>query len=81
MERLMVGDRVRLVSSFPGMHASLLQHMQEGHVAKILRESVSGGPVRFLVKFDISDAMYGLHWLSPMVLEPVQVESAQTGSL
>lgn len=72
MERLSVGDRVKLVSAFPGMHPTLLQHMQQGNIAKILRESVSSGPMRFLVKFDASDAMYGLHWLSPKVLEPVQ---------
>ncbi len=80
MERLTVGDRVKLVSAFPGMHPSLLQHMQEGHIARILRESVSSGPVRFLVKFEHSDAMYGLHWLSPMVLEQVALETVPVNS-
>ena len=73
MERLSVGDRVKLVLTFPGMHPSLHQHLEAGHIASILRESVSGGPPRFLVKFDDTDAMYGLHWLSPSVLAPVVV--------
>ena len=69
MECLSVGDRVRLISSFPGMHPTLKEHMDGGHIARILRTSVSQGPVRFLVKFEHTDAMYGLHWLSPRVLE------------
>jgi len=71
MECLSVGDLVRLVSPFPGMHPTLREHLEGAHVGRILRMSVSKGPVRFLVKFEKTDAMYGLHWLSPAVLQAV----------
>lgn len=71
MECLSVGDLVRLVSPFPGMHPTLREHLEGAHVGRILRMSVSAGPVRFLVKFEKTDAMYGLHWLSPAVLQAV----------
>jgi len=71
MECLSVGDIVRLVSPFPGMHPTLREHLEGAHTGRILRMSVSAGPVRFLVKFEKTDAMYGLHWLSPAVLQAV----------
>lgn len=77
MEQLAVGDRVRLVVPFPGMHPSLKHHMESGHVASVLRMSVTEGPVRYLVKFDETDAMYGLHWLAPGVLEAVNGSRGQ----
>ncbi|MDF1781272.1 MAG: hypothetical protein P1U67_08260 [Alcanivoracaceae bacterium] len=69
MDSLSIGDKVKLVTAFPGMHPTLKQHMQDGHIARILRTSVTDGPTRYLVKFDQTDAMYGLHWLAPAVLE------------
>lgn len=78
METLSIGDLVRLVSSFPGMHPSLHEHIEGKHTARILRMSVSSGPVRFLVKFEKTDAMYGLHWLSPAVLQVITRHSHET---
>src|SRR5690606_28914353 len=69
MECLSVGDLVRLVSPFPGMHPTLRAHLEGAHTGRILRMSVSAGPVRFLVKFEKTDAKYGLHWWAPGVLQ------------
>lgn len=63
MAKFSVGDRVRITRRLRGMHRSLRWHMELGHEARVLRVRW-GLPTRLLVRFDETDAMYGMHWVS-----------------